>query len=66
MTKAQKKAMEVAAQHYQAGNHASFNAQVLGLIRCAMKESQIEEIKRAAFDIQYDSVVKTGGRLYVL
>jgi hypothetical protein len=57
MTKAQKKAMEVAAQHYQAGNHASFNAQVLGLIRCAMKESQIEAIKVAAYDIQF------GGRV---
>jgi len=53
MTKAQKKAMQIAAQHYQAGNHASFKAQVLGLIRCAMKESQFGANKMAAYDIQF-------------
>ena len=48
------KALQIAAQHFEAGNEHAFKSQVLGLIRSAAKDSQVADIKAAAFDIQFN------------
>lgn len=53
MTKAQKKALQIAKQHFDNGNEFAFKAQVNSLIRSASNAKQIQDIKAAAMDIQY-------------
>ena len=54
LTKAQIKALQIAAQHFDAGNEYAFKAQIMGLIRSALKDSQVADIKAYAFDIQFN------------
>lgn len=53
MNKTQKQAMIIAAQHFNNGNHYAFKKQVMHLINSALRKSQIEAIKVAAYDIQF-------------
>ena len=52
MNKTQEKAMVIAAQHFNNGNHYAFKKQVMHLINSALRQSQIDAIKAAAIDIQ--------------
>ena len=53
MTKAQNKALTIAAGHLNVGNPAAFLKAVGALVRAATNQKQIEAIKVAAFDLQF-------------
>ena len=60
LTKSQIAAIKIAAQHFHAGNEHAFKAQIMGLIRSAGKDSQVADIKSAAYDIQFNPFQQIG------
>ena len=60
LNKSQIKALKIAAQHFEAGNEHAFKAQIMFLIRSAAKDSQVVDIKSAAYDIQFHPFQQIG------
>ena len=60
LTKAQMKAIKIAADHFDNGNEFAFKAQITSLIRSASNAKQIQDIKAAAMDIQYSNFQQIG------
>jgi len=60
LNKSQIKALKIAAQHFEAGNEHAFQVQIMFLIRSAAKDSQVADIKSAAYDIQFNPFQQIG------